>query len=144
MNLLNARGATLLDNVRGKIDLVMRRANARTQLHNQIRRRGTEAFSHLLNSLRGNRQRGSLFPRMNQPDRRRFWIDNVNRAAIGDVNAERDLLLISDQTVAAGEFVVLIDWFVDHRDFVSMNLLSSQQRPIFHSNLVAILAMNRL
>jgi hypothetical protein len=34
------------------------------------------------------------------------------------------------------------DWLIDHRDFVSMNLLRSEQWPFRHSNVSTHFAMN--
>ena len=96
MNLANACGAALLDNVGSKINLVMRRANAGAELHNQIGRVRSESFSHLLNRFGNDRQLSALFSRVHQTDGERFRIDNVNRAAIGHVNAERDPTLVGN------------------------------------------------
>ena len=43
---------------------------------------------------------------MDETDGRRVWIDNVDRAAISDVNAERDFSLIRDDAVAPRELFV--------------------------------------
>src|SRR2546428_2642835 len=65
---------------------------------------------------------------MNQTNRRPLRIDNVNRAAVGDVNAERDAALVCDQTVAARKFPVLIERNIDKCDLVAVDLLGSRQR----------------
>ncbi len=41
---------------------------------------------------------------MNETNSRRFCIDNVNRAAVGNVNAEHDTALIGNDSIAGGEF----------------------------------------
>ena len=45
-NLLDARVATLPDDLRGKINLVMRWPNTGTQLHNQITRLNSKTLPH--------------------------------------------------------------------------------------------------
>lgn len=96
----------LLNNLRRKIDFVMRWANAGTELNDQIRRFRVEFRMHLRNRTRDNAELGSFFSGMNKADSRCFWIDNVNCAAIGDVNAERDSPLIGDQAVASREMLI--------------------------------------
>ena len=140
--MFHARGAKLFGDLRREVDFIMRRANARTQLHNQLGRIRTEMFAHLLNRFRRDFLLGSFFSGMNKPDRRRFGIDNVNRAAIGNVNAERDFFLVRNQSVATGEFFVARRPKIDHCDFVAVNLLRGQQRPIDYPNLAARFAMS--
>src|SRR5437870_8880279 len=132
MNLRHACGAALLDNFCSKVDFVMWWTNTRTELHDQPRRVRSKMFSHLLNCLRSNRKLGSFFPRMNQTNRRRFWIRKVNCATIGYVNAERDLLLVCDQSVTTREFFVGGHGMIDNRDFVAVNLSCGQKRQIRH------------
>ena len=78
---------------------------------------------------------------MDEADGGRYWIDNVNRAAIGHVNAERDAALIGDETVAAGEFFVRRWRKIDNRNFVAVDLFGGKQRPIAHSDFAADLEM---
>jgi hypothetical protein len=81
---------------------------------------------------------------VDESDRRRFWIDNVNRAAIGDVNPENNLLLVGDQPIASGEHVIGVNRMIDNRDFIAVDLLCSEQRPISDSDLATKLAMSRI
>jgi hypothetical protein len=81
---------------------------------------------------------------MDEPNRRCFWIDKVDRAAIGNMNTERDLFLIRDDPIATGEFFVARDRLIDDRDFISVDLLGGEQRPIRHSNFSTRLAMNSI
>src|SRR5258708_38973570 len=101
----------------------MRRTNAWTELDNQVGRVRTKIFPHLLNRFRGNRQLSSFFSGMDKAHRRRFWIDNVDRAAVGDVNSERDFALVCNQPVATREFPVALDRKIDNGDFVPANSL---------------------
>ena len=72
---------------------------------------------------------------MNEPDRRRLWIDNVNSAAVGDINAERDPALICNETIASGEMFVRLDRGIDDCNLVSVNLLGGKQWPIADAEL---------
>jgi hypothetical protein len=58
------------------------------------------------------------------------------------MNAERDPFLIRDDPVEAGKFFIARDGLINDRDFVPVNLLGSEQRPITDSNLAANIAMN--
>ena len=81
---------------------------------------------------------------MDETNRGRGWIDNINGAAIGDVNAERDSALIGNETVATGEFFVGRRRKIDppspsfgaagNRDSVAVNLFGGEQRPIRNSD----------
>src|SRR5205823_960899 len=113
MNLCYASGAALLNDLRGKIDFVMRRSNTRTELHHQLSRVRSEMFPHLLNRIGNNRRLGPILAGMNQANRRCFWIDNVNRAAIGNMNTKCDLFLIGDDPVATGEFFIARGGLID-------------------------------
>src|SRR5438477_12473413 len=81
----------------------MRGADARTELHDHVRRIGAEAIHHLPDRICDDAKLGTFAPGMHQTDSGRFWIDNVNSAAIGDVNTQHDPVLIGDDAVAAGE-----------------------------------------
>ena len=63
---------------------------------------------------------------MNETHRRRFWIDNINGAAVGDVNSERDFSLVCNQPVATCEFLIAIEWRIDDCDLVGVKLLSGE------------------
>jgi hypothetical protein len=82
---------------------------------------------------------------MYETDGRRFWIDNVNSAAVSDVNAQRDTALIGDDAIAAWKFFIFAAdtaaTTVHNRDFVSVNLFGREQRPIAHADCVANFAM---
>src|ERR1700730_17856277 len=125
VDMLHAFGAALLDNFCREIDFVMRRTNARAELHNQFGRVRSEPFPHLLYRFWDNRELGPIFSGMDETDGRRFWINNVNRATIGDVNPERDFSLIRDDAVTAREFFVARRWNIDNRNFITVNLFCS-------------------
>lgn len=106
VDLFHALGAALLDDLRREIYFIMRRANAGTELHDHVRGFASESRSHLLDCFRGNGQLGSFFPGMHEADGGCDWIDDVNGAAVGHVNAECDAALISDETVATCEVLI--------------------------------------
>src|SRR5207244_8320745 len=101
-------------------------------------------FPHLLDRFRNNSPLGAFLAGMDEANRRHSWIDNVDRAAIGNVNPKRDATLTRNQTIATGEFLVARHMTIDNRDFVAMNLLRGKQWPISNSNLPSSLAMNRI
>jgi hypothetical protein len=79
---------------------------------------------------------------MNEPNRGRLWIDKINCATVGDMNAERDPALICDETIARGEMFVRLDRPIDNCNLVTMNLLSREQRPIAHADCATNFAMS--
>ena len=101
-------------------------------------------FPHLLNRFRNNPRLGPFLAGMNKANRRCFWIDNVNRTAIGNVNTKCDLFLIRDDPIATGKFFIACGGLIDDCDFVAVNLLCGEQRPIADSNLAADLTMNSI
>ncbi len=104
VDLFDAECAALPDNFNGEIAFVMRRANARAELHDHLRGIGTEAFYHLSDRVCDDAKLGAFASGMHKANRRCFGVDDVNCATIRDVNAERDAALITYDTVAAGEF----------------------------------------
>jgi hypothetical protein len=110
----------------------MWRANAGAELNDHVRGIGAEAINHLFDCVGNDAELGAFATGMNQTDSRRLWIDKVSRAAVGYVNAEHDPLLISDDAIAAGEFTAhkAVAITIDHCDFISMNLLGGEYRPI--------------
>jgi len=65
---------------------------------------------HLRDGIRDHAMLSAFFSGVHETNRRFFWIDNVNRATIGDVNAKRDFSLIRDDTVATSELYVRFNW----------------------------------
>ena len=148
VDLLNAERAALPDDFACEIYFVVRRANAGAELHDHVRRIGSEAINHLPDRVRDDAKLGAFAPGMHKPDRRRFWIDDVNRATVGDVNTKRDAALICDNAVAAGKFAAINSAedsgryrAFDNRNLVSVNLLRGEQRPIADPDRIANFAM---
>src|SRR4029077_19258687 len=81
---------------------------------------------------------------MHKANRRCFWINNVNRATVSDVNAEGDTALIGNDAIARGEFTSINsaedsghDSVVDKGNVVSVDLFCGEQRPIAKAGCVA-------
>jgi len=141
---LNAERATLPDDLGSEIDFIVRRPNAGSELHGHVRRLGAEAFNHLSDRVCDDTELGAFASGMHQAYRRSFRIYNVKRAAVRDVNAERDAAFIGDNAIAAWKFAA-INSAADSRrysgtdkfDFISMNLLRCEQRPVTKAGCVA-------
>lgn len=68
---------------------------------------------------------------MDQADTALNRIYQINRAAIRDVNSERDAALIRNQPIALGETLVGLHRRVDHRDTIAMHLPSGEEGRMF-------------
>src|SRR5439155_17384486 len=144
VDVLNGEGAALPDDFGGEIDFVVRRPNARTELHDHVRGIGAEAFNHLSDRVCDDAKLGAFSSGMHKANRRRFWIYDVNCATVSDVNAERDATLVRDDAVAAGKFAAInsaedsgrYSGF-DNGDVVSVDLFGGEQRPIAKPGCVA-------
>ena len=66
MDSLHALVATLLDNFRGEIDLVMRRTNAGTELNDKIGRTRTKLNGHSFDPDWDDTKFGAFFSRMHE------------------------------------------------------------------------------
>ena len=133
VDFFHAEFAALRDHIRRKIDFVMRRPDAGAELYDQSRRIGTEAINHLSDTVRDDAKLGALATGMRETNRRRCRIDNVNSAAISDINAESDIALLRDDAVATGKFATAART-ICNRDFVSMNLFRPKKRPVGNAN----------
>src|SRR5512133_1337463 len=100
MNFAHTRVSALLNNLRSKIDVVMQRADARAELRDQIPRTHSKLVTQQRKSISNDSQFAPLFPRMNETDCALFLIYQINRATIGNVNAQRHIPLIGDQAIA--------------------------------------------
>src|SRR5262249_26769166 len=136
VDVLYTERAALLADFGGKIDLVVRRANAGAELHDHVRRAGGEAFSHLPDRRCDNAKLGAFAPGVHKPNGRYFWIDDVNSATVSDVNTQSDAAFIGDNTIAPGEFAAINSAgdsgrysAINGSDFISMDLLRGEQRP---------------
>jgi hypothetical protein len=103
-------------------------------------------IDHLPDRVRYNAELGAFAAGMNQAYSGRFWIENVNRAAVSDVNTEHDTALIRDDAIAAAEFTAhrIVATAIDNCDLVSVNLLRREQPPIANADGVANFVMRGL
>ena len=146
MDLFNAERTALPDNFDGEVDFVVRRTNARTQLHDHVCGIGTEAISHFQNRVRDDAELGTFASGMHKAHRGGFGVDEINCATVGDVNAEGDAPLIRDKTVARGKFEAhkAAATAIDNGNVVSVDLVSGEQRPIADTDCVANLTMHNV
>ena len=144
VDLLYALRPTLLDNFRGEISLVMRRTYARAELHDKVGRLRSKIRGHLLDCVRHHAKLCSFAARMDKSDRWRLRIDNVNRAAVGHVNAERDFSLLCDEAIATAELLIGSPRHIDNRNPAAVNLLGSHDREIGHADCAAYFTMRRV
>ena len=116
--------------LRGEIELVVRRANAGTELNNEIGRGRSKLSDHLVDRGRHYPKLGAFFARVDEANGAANRIDEINRAAIGDVNAETNATLICNQPVAVLETFVSANRRADKGDIFSMDLLRGKERQI--------------
>ena len=133
VNLFHPAVLALPNDFSGKIDFIMRRSNAWTDLHDQVRRRRTEAYVHLFDRSGDNTKSGPLLSRVNQAETTLQWIDDVNGGAIRYVNAEANFALVGKESVRAAEAAILGKRKVDDRELVAVHLLSSSKAEIVHA-----------
>lgn len=129
VNFVYALRAALFDDFRGKIGFVMRRTNAGTELYDQVGRLRSQPCAHVRDRICDDTKLGPFAPGMDEADGQRFWIDNINRATIGYMNAEQSVFLVCDDSVATGKLFARFNWPIDNRNFVSVNLLRGQEWP---------------
>ena len=130
VNLFHSAVLALPNNFSGKIDFVVRRANAWTDLHDQVSRRRTKACVHLFDRSGDNTKSGPLFSRMNQAKTRFYWIDDINGGAIRYVNAEANFALVGKESVRAVEATILGKRKVDNRELIAVDLFSGSKTEI--------------
>jgi len=128
MNLLHAAGATLLNDLRGKIDFVMRGPDAGAELRDQVGRIRAKARFHLIDGQTRNRQFRSFFAGVYQSDRRCAPIDDVNGAAIGHIDSEENTMLICDEPITTGKRFVAGKWLIDDGNVVPVHLFRGYER----------------
>jgi len=112
-------------------------------LHDHLRRIGSEAINHFVNGVGDDAELRAFPTGMDEADGRRCRIDDVNRATVGNVNAESDTAFVRDNAVARGEFAArrAAATAVDRGDFVSVNLFRGKQRPLADTDCVANFSM---
>lgn len=79
---------------------------------------------------------------MHQPDRTEALIDQINRAAIGDINTEANVALICDQAIATLEAFVPGNCIIDNSNSITVHLLRRNERRGTESMLPSNFQMN--
>src|SRR5205085_8488434 len=87
---------------------------------------------HSFDRLRRNLSLRSLLPGVNQPDGRRFRVNNVNCATISYVDAKCGPWLVGNKTIVSGKVLIAENRRIDDRHSVAMYLFGCQKRPIRH------------
>ena len=128
MHRRNAESTALPHNLRSEIDLIVRRPNAGAELDNQIGSARTKVLRHRFNGIRDDTKLRPLLPRMHQANRIAHRIDQINRAAIGDVDAKANAALICDEAIATFKTFVPGDAGIDNSNSISVNLLCGSKR----------------
>src|SRR5437870_6582361 len=103
----------------------------------------------MLDRVHKDAELGAFASRMHQTDGRRFWIDNINRATVRNVNTQRDTAFIRHNAVAAGETSIFAADTAAataaatacNCDFVSVNLFGGEQRPVADADCIADFVM---
>jgi len=133
---LNTERAALPADFGGKIDFVVRRANAGTKLHDHVRGIGAETFNHLSDRVCDDAKLGAFASGVHKPNGGCFWIYDVNGATVSDVNTKRDPGLIGDNAIAVGEFAAINSAgdsgrysAFDNGDMATVDLFRGEQRP---------------
>src|SRR3954469_15013742 len=81
---------------------------------------------------------------MHEPDCGSVWINDVNCAAIGHVNANRGLPLVGDEAIISSEVLVVCHLAIDHGHPIAVHLMRGQQRPCCHPQTIAGRSMRRI
>jgi len=133
VHVLYAGVVTVPNNLRSEIDFVMWRSNAWTELDDEIRRIRSEMSCQRGDGFGHNCELGSLLTGVHQPDTAPDWIEKINRAAIGDVNAKRYAALIGNQAIASVETLFGLNGGIDHCDAIAMYLLRGKKGRMFET-----------
>jgi hypothetical protein len=127
MNGRDAEITALPRDLGSEIGFIMRRPNARTELHHEVRSARTKMFGHRSDGVRDDAELGAFFPRMHQADRIAHGVHEINGAAIRDVNSDANAALICDQAIAALKTFVLAGRPIDNTNALSVHLLRGNE-----------------
>ncbi len=122
VNFTNAGVATLLQNLRGEIDFIVRRANAWTELHHEIRPVHAEIRAQQFDCVADNAKGAAFLARVHETDGASLAIDEINSAAIRHINSETNIVLVGDQTVTILNAAITRPGRIDDGNLVSMHL----------------------
>src|SRR5436190_6347880 len=86
----------------------------------------------------------SFFSRMHQTYRNANWVDEIDSATVGDINAEANAGLICNQTITTVETFVPSDRPIDNTDTLSVYLLRSDERRVVESLCASDFSVNAI
>jgi hypothetical protein len=134
--------AALPHNRSGEIYFIMRRPNARTELHHEIGGARTKVFAHRSNAVGNDTKLRPFFPGMHQSNRLAGGIDEEYGAAVRDINTEANAALIRDQAITAVDTSVACGRLIDYTDALSVDLLRGDEGRATKSMLLSDCSMN--
>ena len=140
-NIAHAGFAGLTNNLCGEIHLVVRRADAGSNLHHKICRIGAERFAHRCDCFRHNSKFGALLSGVHEADCLDFPVCKINGCAVGDVNRKAQPGAIRDKTVGAGDVGEVRP--IDSRHKVAMNLFGNGEWEAGESQRICRFAVDR-
>ncbi len=138
MHVAHSSGASLPHDLGCEVDLVMRRTNARAELHDEVFRSGAADLAHLLDRARNDAEFGAFPARVDEPDEPRAAIHEIDRSAIRHINREADSRRRRDQSIDAWDS----DLLIDDRNVAAVHLLGSRKGLPGEAEVVSSLAMH--
>lgn len=138
----DAEVTALPHNLAGEIRFIMRRTNAWTELHNDIRGARTKMFRHRADGVGDDTKLRPFFSGMHQTNRIAYGIDDENGATISNINAEANAALICDQPIKTVETFVPCGRRMDNTDALSVHLLRGNERRAAKSMFLSDFPMN--
>lgn len=99
---------------------------------------------HRGNRARDDAQLGSFLAGMNKAETTAHRIDQINGAAIGDVDSKANVRLIGDQPIAFAEAKIFVERMIGYGNSVSVNLFCGEKGKIIESKRSAHLRMHAI
>ena len=127
----DAGGPGLREDRGGEVDFVKRRADARAELHDDVRGLAAEFALHFLDRDRGDAEFGAFAPGVQQRDDAALGIDEEDGTAVGDVNAEADARVGGDEPVGTRDGCGALR--IDDGDFTAVDLIGGDEDAIRES-----------
>jgi hypothetical protein len=79
---------------------------------------------------------------MHQPDAVLDWINQIDRAAIGDIDAETNVPLVGNYSVAIREAAIVRGCVIYDSDAIAVNLLGGDERVVHKADCASNFPMN--
>ncbi len=136
--------AALPNDVGCEIDFIVRWPNTRAELNNEIGWTRTELSRHRFDCVWDDAEFRSFLAGMDETDRATNRIDEINRAAIGDVNAQTKSRLVRNDSVAICETFVRRERDIHDGNLFPVDLLCGNERRRAKFFFSANLSVNRV